>query len=585
MPDAKGTLLDGFTSLEGGMDSGRSAEIIASNQYALAENVSIRGGFAKTSPQWKRVVLTSDADLADFSEGRFQGADFFSNGSASHLVAIVSGRCWRIDVDGTATLATYLGGQTAQRIAWLPTAWTQQVEGAMVIQDGNARPWIYDGLTVRTAGMDEVPSGCAMAYGMGRLWVARTGRQSFVAGDLYGTDTGPLKFTENTYLAEGGDFAVPTSAGKIVAMQFTAQNNTALGVGALLVFCERCVSSVDAPTDRTTWKDLQYPIQRVLLNGVGAVSPWGLANVNGDVFFRSPDGIRSIVVALRDFNSWGNVSMSNELQRIMDYEDQAALAHCSMAYVDGRLLTTMSPVRSCLNYYNRGLAITNFDLLGSIQGKTNPAYEGVEKNGLYPVKLVTGTMPDGPKCWMFALDSTGVLQLWERVSTGHETSDELTRTSAIETRRMTFQVNNVLKKLLTAEVWRDEIKGLVSWDVYYRPDSHPNWILWESWCDHASDGMLAPALTGMNAQQFRNRKILQLPTDSILSSSGMSARTGYDFQFRIEWTGQARLRKFIVKGEVPDMDVVAYDHDSTCTEELLTINPVGVFSDTIPIPT
>ena len=51
----KGRIVDGITSIEGGMDSGRSPSVINKNQCAYAGNVSFRGGYAKTRPTFRRI--------------------------------------------------------------------------------------------------------------------------------------------------------------------------------------------------------------------------------------------------------------------------------------------------------------------------------------------------------------------------------------------------------------------------------------------------------------------------------------------------------------------------------------------------
>jgi hypothetical protein len=190
-----------------------------------------------------------------------------------------------------------------------------------------------------------------MVYYMGRIWLA-SGR-NYLAGDIvFNTDTGTpalgfrdsvLGNTENQFLAEGGAFGVPVSAGTITALKPIANINTALGQGELIVFTQNSVFATLVPQDRLEWKNTTTPLQRMIQLANGAFSQAGIANVNEDLFYRSTDGIRSLAYSVRNSGQWGNTPISNEVQRILSRDPDSFLPYCSAVQFDNRMLCTASP--------------------------------------------------------------------------------------------------------------------------------------------------------------------------------------------------------------------------------------------------
>jgi hypothetical protein len=70
-----------------------------------------------------------------------------------------------------------------------------QADRYHVTQDGEAKPIIFDGVSARRAGEDEIIVGKIMAYGLGRLVVTR-GRQIYF-GDLFGSHPGDPRSISN----------------------------------------------------------------------------------------------------------------------------------------------------------------------------------------------------------------------------------------------------------------------------------------------------------------------------------------------------------------------------------------------------
>lgn len=570
MPAARNYLYDGCVSLEGGVDSGRSPSIIAANQAAWAVNVTFRGGWAVNRPGFKQQTLVfngatdaaSDALRASFEDGLFQGAGVLNTATGQTYVCVsISGSLYRIKVSGSNEVDDVSGTDTNSPV--LPLAWFCQAEDVLVIQDGQSKPWLYDGATIRRAADEEVPVGTAMAYGIGRLWVAR-GNQYF-GGDLvysdpaYGRRT-VLRFTENTFLNEGGAFSVPSNLGDITALSFVAKPDTAQGLGSLLVFTKGAILEFDAPVDRDVWKALDQPLQKFALLGFGATSQNGVVAVNGDLFFRAQDGIRSFYFARRDFGGWGNTPISNEVERVQQHDDPRLLGRSSSVNFDNRMLMTIQPQLHAQGVYHNGLAVLDFDLVSGMRDKQPPAWEGVW-TGIRVLQVLTATVNHVQRCYAFVLGAGDKIELWELTKNGRFDNEDTRIASMVEFRSMNCQGPFVPKRLESGDLALDSIAGTVDFTVRWRPDLHPCWQEWHTWkdcaeyqfCDTEGDDS-CKTVPNFRENEI-NRRGLPQPPDTADEANCTLYRNGYEFQTRIEWTGRARIKRFRIRAQVlPDSD-------------------------------
>jgi len=613
---------DGYINFLGGVDSGRSPNLLAENQLAFAVNVSLRGGHACTRPGFRRIGLTfEDTETQDWWESdvnRIQGACFFNE----EIFCAIAGRIFKIhcydwtvkDItprtfketaaayispptgadltltltssvtprigdpawiqDGKYTVKSWSGNTVTLTNVWalpgvaIPSgshvefadlnassrthAYFQPVEKYLVIQDGSSAALIYDS-TLRRADYlkKEVPTGTAMAYGMGRLWVA-TSERTFVAGDINNGPSSVLKFTENDYLNEGGSFAVPGDAGIITGMTFLSNLDTSLGQGPLLVFTENAIFSMNCPVNRDVWKNLTSPIQTVSMNKYGSTGQDSIQLVNGDCFYRSIDGLRTFILARRDFTTWGNLPVSREMTRVMT-DDMNLLKFTSSALFDNRYFFTLGFRKDRTSAYALGLGVMDFDLLGGIGGKFQPVWEGIW-TGLRFTKLVTGRIDGIDRCFSFAVDpDTGENQLWEITKDARFDEDGCKITSFVETRSMIHGSPFEATELTSAELWVDDLAGIVDFDMKYRPDQFPCWYNWADWQEEqtmrdCSEGTLDNCWIPTEYKPgYRTRMTLPKPVFRCEENDSKPASMGYEFQFRVQWSGHARIKRLLVK--------------------------------------
>jgi hypothetical protein len=502
------------------------------------------------------------------------GSYTITNRFANELELTYNGGAANATVSAGAAVQDSLGIQifeVRENPSSLDFVYLFQAENYAIVLAGQQRTVIYDGASSRLSLITgEVPPGVLGIYIWGRIWIVLPDSKSFVAGDLVHTTTQAdysdiLKFTENDFFNEGGTFGVPSGAGEITAMQALATQDTSLGQGNLLVGADSSVFSVNTPVDRAVWKNLTWPIQTVSLIDYGPVGPRCGPTINGDWWYRALDGIRSFIVARREIQVWGNTPMSRELEPLLDPDSDNLLFFASGILFDNRLMMTVSPYHTTnLGVAHRGLAVMNFDLLSSLGNKTTPAWEGAWSG--FPILQLTKGIVGKNKERAFAfVANEDCLEIWEfkkakdgyydQVTSLSEDGPVITRIpieSRIDSRAMSFESPNNLKKLRMGELYIDEIVDNVTLTVRFRPDQYPNWIDWAtiSFCANVTQCTVqAPEdseceVWKPRAKQYAARVRLPLPDEACNDIAGIPVDRGFEFQFQLEWTGHCRVRKF-----------------------------------------
>jgi hypothetical protein len=337
-----------------------------------------------------------------------------------------------------------------------------------------------------------------------------TGTGGYAAKANVGMESDLLRFTETTYLAEGGALQVPSFTGRINAMIFMPVQDTTTGQGDLLVFCDRGTASFAVSTPRDQWKSVAA-FQRVVFQSIGATGPTCLATDNGDVFFRSFDGLRSYRNARAEINSFGQVPISAEMNSVLNFDTKSLLTEVSAITFDNRLLFTASP---SIDYSGLNPAVAtrqpvtfskivalDFTTLSTVGAKRAASYDGVW-GGLNVLQLVSGLVNGRPEAFVFAYDFTNerLNAMW-RITTDAPFDYPLATSSQriqsiIETRAFSFGSPSEQKKMIRADFWLSDILGRVDVDVYWRPDQYPCWKNWHAFSRCATvDNCIDPGVT------------------------------------------------------------------------------------------
>lgn len=562
-------LRDGNLEFSGGQDADGPLSMLDRNQVGFATNTTFRHGKASPRPGFVRrsLIFGDDSKASAFKTLMFQHAAFFDGTEQPMLLNSHGGRLWKTDLRTWQVSEVTPGGgrnSNKQRVGW-----SVQAENYWIFQDNQSYPIIFDGSGSRRSNPanKEVPVGNVMCYAHGRLSVALPDRQSFRVGDLVFGSSGTaalgyrdsiLRFTENDYLNEGGDFVArvfgaPSGYGPITCMKAVAMENTQLGQGPMIVATPNMVFTVNLPFDRTTWKDLANALQTV--NPIqGPLNQNGTQLVNSDIWYRAIDGIRSYIIAQRDFNAdWGNTPQSAEVNGTLDRDTVNLLEFGSGALFDNRYMHTVSPVPSPMGVWHRGLVVIDFNLVSKMKKKALPAWEGIW-TGLRILQVVTGTVDKNLRCFIWALNAANEIELWEMVpgQTFDHVSDRIVWT--IDSPSYNCGDGFFFKKLETGEIFIDEVSGQVDMKVKYRSDQNPCWEDWDNFsvCALEQDCTIIGSYPNCPANprppmnlkpQFRSKLKMHQPDDDFDTINARKHRTGYEFQTRLEITGACSVKQ------------------------------------------
>ena len=380
--------------------------------------------------------------------------------------------------------------------------------------------------------------------------------KSFLYGDISGGTSGSLTnafrdaviyCAENTYINGGGLFSIPGQFGAIRAFVETNQLNAAFGQGPLQVHTPTYIFTCAVPIDRLTWQTTTNVILGVTLIGRAGAGHNSTITVNSDTVFRQIDGIGSLIIALRDFDTWGNVPISQEVIRILKSDAQNLLPFGTAVNFDNRLLMSAAPTSSTQGVYHQGMVSLNFDPISGVRGKSPSVYDG-SWPGLNALQMVVGEFALVNRCFAYVLNS-GAIGLTE-ILPDKATPDEWGKggTSIMDngTTPITWwfespcifheadESQRVYKRLINGDISVDTLIGQVNFSVFYRPDDYPIWIPWDSWSECSSSE---------SAPQFRPRMGLGEPDATVCEeTTNRPYREGYYFQIKIVVQGWCRFK-------------------------------------------
>lgn len=315
----------------------------------------------------------------------------------------------------------------------------------------------------------------------------------FVTKANAGRESDLLRFSETTYLDEGGALQVPAFMGKITGMVFMPIQDTGTGQGDLLVFCERGTASIAVSAPRSEWKNTEG-FQRVVLQDVGSTGHRCIATTNGDIFFRSFDGLRSYRNARAELNDYGQVPISAEMNSVLKFDSKDLLKFTSAIIFDNRLLFTASPTVNYqgLSTYSQRQPVTfskivalDFTTLSTIGAKRAASYDGMW-GGLNVLELFSGLVGGKPRAYAICYDYVNgrVNIMWELTENAifdyPQGVGAQRIKSILETRSFSFGSPSEQKRMIRADFWLSDITGQVDVNVYWRPDQYPCWRPWHN---------------------------------------------------------------------------------------------------------
>lgn len=483
------------------------------NQLAWLSNGTVRGGtISPRSGQNKLLDLVTS--------GLWQGGyiyDPFLEG-LPYLVCSISGHIYKALLVAPFTVTDLSVQFGIFNPATPDQAFFEEAEGILCIQAGDfftnppgTKPLFYrsatlgapeilrrsNGLTgsVTYPNINEIPAATSMCYYQDRLWYAQ-GR-TYTAGDIVGNQTSGtapygfrdsvFKVTENP-LAVGGDgFTVPTQAGNIRALKYVGQIDTTLGQGPLYIFTRRQIYSLQVPVTRTAWiaaNNNNMPLQTVAQINNGSAGERNIFAENGDLYYQSftPD-IRSLVAASRFFGQPGNIGISKNVNRALQFVDRSIMRFNSSISYANRGLNGTLPKQTPSGVVTQGLLPLNFDEISTLEEKLPPVWEGMWE-GLDALQHFTGDFGGLPRAFSVVVSRKDAsIDVWEIVdsATRDNNDDRIDWYAEFPAFTWSTTGNELdLKRLRSGELWIDRVKGTVLIDVFWRPDADPCWHNWFS---------------------------------------------------------------------------------------------------------
>jgi hypothetical protein len=404
----------------------------------------------------------------------------------------------------------------------------------------------------------EIPAATAMDYYQGRLWYATD--RLYAAGDIVGGDSGTLAYnnrdsvlrvTENPMITGGDGFTVPDQSGNIRALAHSANLNATLGQGQLFIFTRRAVYAMDVPVTRKDWTDANsknQPLQTVVQLVNGATGDRSVVPVNGDLYFQSFEpGIRSLVSAIRYFQQPGNIEISANENRILQFNDRELLRFGSGIEFDNRLLMTALPYQTAQGVAHRAIVPLDFVPISSFNQSYTPVWEG-HWEGIDIMQMFAGDFGGRQRAFAVVRSrTTEEIWLWE-LTRGDKFEDGDKRvTMQMEFPSFTFNSITELKKLLGGELWLDRLTGTVEFHLSYRVDGETcevPWIKWKECSARDSDEYKAPRLTPYPTPCGTGyRQTIDFPAPpTTCSQMKRPSNIGFQFQPILRVHGYCRIR-------------------------------------------
>jgi len=550
---------------------------IPGDAYGEAVNVRIDNEQLKQRYGVRCVPLTSDEEglVEEFQQLNWQGGvsytpsqgqsaiQFASKGN--FIVCSAGGRKFSIEISGQGSSVKGVLTEVTGPLQQAPDVhqvWLAQVENYVVAGDDFSQTWIWDGVNeaFASAGSEtpdrndaQVPNFSRLpAYTQGRLAMVSTANGLEIGDIIHGRDLSNsndiIRFTEQTYWAEGQRFVMPTEAGSILATYTLPIIGDVNGQGDFIVDCEKqCFSIKTYVFPRREWGTGSVRMVESVSSDGGARGQFAFDVFNNDALRRTSKGIESLT-----FSSTGGELVNKPQERLsfpiddfLKYDYAPRLRHCSLKFIrrQDKIFCTVRPTVYRDHWYHRGFVSYNYEYRIWESINTMPkAYKDIkqfinmELAGEQRSFCIVGG--DGKNIQLIEFDDTLSTDL---LPDGSESRIQ----SQIQTREFYDNHENMLE-LDNMVLNFDGVSGKVDYEVYFQPvERRGTWTLWREDCfDH--DRCSAPAVKRVKLGSFPGLE----SADNIIKNSR-------SYRFLIKWRGIANLRFGII-----DVDVASGKGDN-----------------------
>ncbi|HUD75915.1 MAG TPA: hypothetical protein VMQ76_12660 [Terracidiphilus sp.] len=579
---------DALTGIQGG-----NPVTLDKDKAANAVNRMFTNDVNETRPPFWELNLTfaNAADQSAFQQGNVQGAFFYTGRPPTnnvtlaetnqiyfpnYLIASIGGIVFAIMLQGKTGTVIRLPISGTINNPMLLHAWFAQGYEWLFVQNGEQNCLIWNGQDTTknynyfraSPSLNQMPTGGPMAFMYGMMIVTSTdGRNQLAVSDqAYSSNQTQSKnvwqFTDITYWAEGGYFDIAADLGDIMGISPMPYLDTGSGQNELVVLCRNGATSFDLSGDRTTWLNSQ--VQRISLVGMGCVSTHSLVLLNGDLIYKSQDGIRSYKNSRIEFqSSYSQVPLSYDVKKWLDQENRSLLEfNCQVQWNNmlfSGVLPMMQPsvIAGCgYHRYHRGMVVLDCQPQSRIEG-AGPEWQGMW-TGPRPTAFADGWDGGQHRAFCFSFDTDGVNRVYEFIQEGdYDLSNGSPKTivsmydtpyyCGLESDRFTH------KRLIGCNVEMSDIAQAVQFTIKYRPDNSVCFIPWKS----ATMGCacVEPAdCNGITQQPTWGRMNFGNPKDDCAPGSKELACIYRSAQFRVSLVGTATVDRLGILMQTKEQD-------------------------------
>lgn len=533
----------------------------------------------------------TEADRIWFEGGNGQGMFFYNSYPSTlnpRIIVSISGKIFAGTVLGRDCYWTVIADGNSRVMC---NTWFAQGFEWLFIQDGIHQPIFWDGVNPSKRSdptKGQMPIGSVMAYIHGRMVVASAdGKNTISVGDIvYGdgntTTADLLDFTEQEYWAEGGSFDTAAPLGDIYGLYAMPWLDTGTGANELVALCAQGFTSFDLSQDRSTWLDQQ--VQKISMIGQGCVSSIGFSGLNGDLFYRRPDGIGSYRNARTQFTrQWNAAPVSREVNHWLKHDRSDLLKFIPMVSWQNMVITGISPQiqapnNPCAGYHRYCRAVVVFDAQTSSTTSRDgaPVWHGAW-TGIRPWGFAQGYVASADRCFAMSFDRDGRNRLYEYTLDdgedlfGREPRKQFWRydTAAlgqVEARCSFFE----LKQVTGGQLVLSGIKGQGSFNVQSRPDGAPCMVQMSGadvGCDCVTPTTGEPCTQYGSQPQWGNF-FLQAPTKyggaACVPGTTQAASAIHYMQARVSGYGPIQVERLAIRMLKKDEDEVAKCYGPNC---------------------
>jgi hypothetical protein len=547
------------------MDADTEPTELSKSVVHKAVNRTFRGGRNKKRPPFREIQLsfenTEDEDW--FRNANFQGwSDYLkvAPGRKDGLVISIAGRIFFVSlVNETANVKRIFSNNDPK----LLQAWFCQAEDWIYIQDGKDPAIFWDGLSAakQSGGTEnrQMPVGTVMAYTHGRMFVGNAYNQIWASDVMFGngfTNTSNVQNgLEGIYAAKGGSFVFPNSLGKITAMTgFATMGQNNRGEGPLMVFGTNGAMSMPVGVDRLLWSTQN--MQTIEIKGRGCFASESLVDVNGDLWFRSNDGLGTLVHFISEQAQHITFKkVSKPVNYWLNKDTKWLTQYASAIYFNNRFFLTTQPEISLTrddrwgsHRYFRGMVVADLDTLGG-DGVNGINWEGLW-TGVRPCGLVKANINDTERAFVFSHDRDGKNRIYEITTNDHGfDNNKVPVKSFYITKNFVFRETGAgdfdIKRIIGGDGFVSDVVGEASIGLSFRQNYDKGFVpiqTEELGCQDYQDGI---PLSFPKSYPFKIKSV-----EEGCSESGDVIGTGYSFQLKVDLVGDIQVNRLRLKCEV-----------------------------------